>query len=306
MRESLTNTTNIVDLNNDPASRTLTCPNPLYLLLENPSKSNNLGPILRCAAAYAIHQVIFVGYEKCSVEGSHGASKHLKIISFPTFEGAVSYLKNDCNVCCFTGIMGGGSGDAFYEDRGVEVKDWDEEGVSYLTSDDHISGQRKKISYPIHIRPFQRYNEESAKQQEGNYCFVVSKNARGLPLTHSSICNTFVHVPFVFVPDFSETTNIHRQKQAPKLEKSYIPPYRFIDVQSCLSIVLHHYTSWQKYDERTFQGYKFNVDEKHQRLLQQQKERNDNSKSEKRKQEKLEANKAAEDALDGGLFDSDY
>ena len=42
----------------------------LYLLLENPRKSNCLGPILRCASAFGIRTVVAVGYDKCSVEGS--------------------------------------------------------------------------------------------------------------------------------------------------------------------------------------------------------------------------------------------
>ena len=41
----------------------------IYLLLENPRKSNNLGPILRCASAFGITTVIAVGYAKCAVEG---------------------------------------------------------------------------------------------------------------------------------------------------------------------------------------------------------------------------------------------
>ena len=41
----------------------------LFILLENPSKGNNLGPILRCAIAFGINTVVAVGYEKCSVEG---------------------------------------------------------------------------------------------------------------------------------------------------------------------------------------------------------------------------------------------
>jgi tRNA G18 (ribose-2'-O)-methylase SpoU len=41
----------------------------IFLLLENLTKSNNLGPILRCATAFGIRAVIAVGYAKCSTEG---------------------------------------------------------------------------------------------------------------------------------------------------------------------------------------------------------------------------------------------
>eukprot|EP00957_Ditylum_brightwellii_P016318 1227043-Ditylum_brightwellii.AAC.1 len=78
-----------------------------YLLLENPKKSNNLGPILRCAAAYAVDQVIFVGYEKCSTDGSHGAAKHVSIVAFPTFDQAVQYLRKKCDCTSFVGLLGG-------------------------------------------------------------------------------------------------------------------------------------------------------------------------------------------------------
>lgn len=43
----------------------------IFLLLENPSKSNNLGPILRCASAFGILNVIAIGYSKCAVEGKN-------------------------------------------------------------------------------------------------------------------------------------------------------------------------------------------------------------------------------------------
>ena len=51
----------------------ISCPNvppELFLLIENPSKSNNLGPILRCATAFGIRTVITIGYAKCSTEGT--------------------------------------------------------------------------------------------------------------------------------------------------------------------------------------------------------------------------------------------
>jgi tRNA G18 (ribose-2'-O)-methylase SpoU len=41
----------------------------IYLLLENPSKSNNLGPILRCASAFGIVTIVAIGFSKCAVEG---------------------------------------------------------------------------------------------------------------------------------------------------------------------------------------------------------------------------------------------
>lgn len=41
----------------------------LFLLLENSSKGNNLGSILRCASAFGITTVVAIGFSKCSVQG---------------------------------------------------------------------------------------------------------------------------------------------------------------------------------------------------------------------------------------------
>jgi len=282
-----------------------TSPKPLYLLVENPRKSNNLGPILRCAAAYAVKQVIFVGYEKCSVEGSHGASKHLNIVAFPTFSGAVSYLRESCNVKCIIGITGAGNGDEFYEEKGVKLRDG-EKGFKVLApsgTDSHTQNQScasDLTSFPIHIRPF-HFPSSGSEILDGNFCFVVSKNGKGLSSSHVEVCDTFVHIPCVPIPNYEE------QKKSDSLEcKEKVVsmlPYRFVDVQSCLSIVFHHFTAWQKYDERSFQGFKFQVDEKHQKLLQQQKEKENNIKAERRRREKIEAGIAADNALNGAFLE---
>ena len=41
----------------------------LFLLLENCSKGNNLGSILRCASAFGITTIVAIGFSKCSVQG---------------------------------------------------------------------------------------------------------------------------------------------------------------------------------------------------------------------------------------------
>ena len=101
----------------------------IYIMIENPKKSNNLGPILRCGAAYCA-TFIFIGFQKCAVDGSHGADKHVSILSFPTFGQACQYVRsqgvdvdvdvdvggrvgaNGCvggNVGSITGILGAAS-----------------------------------------------------------------------------------------------------------------------------------------------------------------------------------------------------
>ena len=49
-------------------------PPTMFLLLENPTKNNNLGPIMRCASAFGISTIVAVGYAKCSDKGSFARS----------------------------------------------------------------------------------------------------------------------------------------------------------------------------------------------------------------------------------------
>jgi tRNA(Leu) C34 or U34 (ribose-2'-O)-methylase TrmL len=43
--------------------------------LSNPSVRNNLGPVLRCCAAFASTEVMVVGYSKWNTHGAHGSNK---------------------------------------------------------------------------------------------------------------------------------------------------------------------------------------------------------------------------------------
>ena len=90
-----------------------------YILLENPKKSTNWGPLLRCCVAYGIKQIVVVGYDKCSVQGSHGASKHIELIAFPTHEQAMQFIRDSLGCNCLIGLLGG-RGNA-YNDNGYSV-----------------------------------------------------------------------------------------------------------------------------------------------------------------------------------------
>ena len=50
-----------------------------YLVLENPSNKNNLGTLIRCAAAFATEEVVVVGARKWSTHGAHGSNKVPKL-----------------------------------------------------------------------------------------------------------------------------------------------------------------------------------------------------------------------------------
>lgn len=46
-----------------------------YIVVANPSSKNNLGTIIRCAAAFSVEEVIVVGAAKWSTHGAHGSNK---------------------------------------------------------------------------------------------------------------------------------------------------------------------------------------------------------------------------------------
>lgn len=51
-----------------------------YLVVANPSTKNNLGTLIRCAAAFAVEEVIVVGSSKWSTHGAHGSNKVNKVL----------------------------------------------------------------------------------------------------------------------------------------------------------------------------------------------------------------------------------
>jgi hypothetical protein len=133
-------------------------PPRIFLLIENPKKSNNLGAIFRCAAAFSVTQIVLVGYDKCNTEGSHGAAKHMDRIAFPTVSQAVDYLRNGAKCDTFMGLLCTGNAGA-YSKEGYPVKDNVEQG---LVSVDALGGDRSELqsdlpkSYPAHTKPFVR------------------------------------------------------------------------------------------------------------------------------------------------------
>lgn len=261
-----------------------------FLLVENPSKGNNLGPLFRCASAFAIDHVVLVGYEKFSAEGSHGAARHVRTKSFPTFEQATRYLRADetkggCGCVSITGLLGGA---AFYSPDGCTVHEAGDmvmiEGTMEETTlgikmkgDDQMSRSR---SMPVFVRPFR-----------GNTCFLVSKNWSGLPSEQARFCDSFIHVPHcpVITSDQSlgTSSSIVSMKSRP-----------LVDVQSFLSIVLHHFTAWARYDERRFEGQKFDV----ARFRKGEDETSANEKRAKRAEMRATAGKDAEEGLAEGAW----
>lgn len=54
-----------------PAVKSYQC----YLVVSNPSSKNNLGNVIRCAAAFAVSELIVVGFDKWGTHGAHGSHK---------------------------------------------------------------------------------------------------------------------------------------------------------------------------------------------------------------------------------------
>lgn len=222
----------------DRQNPTLSSPFRSYLLIENPSKRNNLGPFLRCAAAFGVETIVFVGYAKCSSHGSHGADKHVKTIAFTSFSHAIDFLRKPveaggCGVKSIIGCLGPNDGEgAFNSDCTVVENDSNLVLLDTLNHNDtHLT--KYPPSYPVHLRPF----------QDGNVCFSLCKYRSGLPKHQASYCDFFVHVPIrPTVSNRDEDTSIG-----------------LLDAQTSLSIILHHWTAWANYSVRKFTGQKFEV-----------------------------------------------
>jgi hypothetical protein len=121
-----------------------------------------------------------------------------------------------------------------YDTSGYSVAEENETHfVARQTKCDKTSSCAKR-SYPIHTRPFVK----------GNCCFVISKNPKELNSSLGSQCDFFVHIPHVNV--------------ATENDESATGSW-LLDAPSCLSIALHHFTAWVQYDERGFQGHKYEV-----------------------------------------------
>jgi hypothetical protein len=147
----------------------------------------------------------------------------MPIVAFPVGEQAIDYLRNVCQCQSIVGLLGPLPDG--YDERGNPV-------VSDMASGTmRCSGKASSTT----IRSFPVDALEFAK---GNICFVISKSRPGLPVRLAKFCDTFVHVPHSTVYSDSDM---------------------LLDTASCLSILLHTYTSRANYDERTFQGCKFQV-----------------------------------------------
>ncbi|KAL7432312.1 hypothetical protein ACHAXH_002530, partial [Discostella pseudostelligera] len=285
-----------------------------YLLLSNPSKTTHLGTLLRCAAAFQVHQFLLVGCDKFNCRGSFGSHLFLDIMVFRSWEKVGEYLrlggdyidinssddgncdgnKNDaqddestCRISQDTsgdticrgkedihtseeenveqcrrpitiiGILGAyGGGEEIFSPDGAEV---------YIDEDSYVSLVPPKVvdslnaednrtdaaaaclsshSFPISARPF----------PSDDICFLLSKDKRGLPLSQARLCSKFIHVPHLSF-DNDPSPTMQQPSHMPETNANdgiQISHSTLIDTATTLSIVLHHYTAWAGYEERSF------------------------------------------------------
>ena len=229
--------------------------------MENPSKTTHIGTLLRCAAAFQAHQVLIVGHDKFNAQGSFGSHLYLDIIAFPTWESVVNYLNHGGNEnrarqnstgdasdvtssrIPIVGIAGAAGGESVFSPSGIPIHADSSTGFATLsrpaTNAKEYPIQHEELkqkSYPIHTRPF-----------SSDVCFLLSKDKRGLPIPHARLCDSFVHIPQMCL-DSVDTDDVDAQLNMPER----IIPSTLLETATMYSIVLHHFTSWAKYDERDF------------------------------------------------------
>jgi tRNA G18 (ribose-2'-O)-methylase SpoU len=211
-------------------------------LIENPKKNTNWGPLLRCGAAFGITQIFVVGYDTCSVQGSHGASKHVELVSFPTHQQAAETLKkHDYELLGLLGGVANADDENGYhvttsEQTSTIDKSKTETIVSVSNSSKDIKNQSLPKSYAVHCRPFSQ-----------NTCLVVGKRALGLPLRLAELCQKFLHIPHQ-----AEVQLTNTDEKANNLTS-------WLNGEACVSIILHEFSAWAGFHAENYQGQKYKV-----------------------------------------------
>ena len=253
---------------------------PIALLINNPSPNTQLGPLLRCAVAGGVRRVYLVGNGKCATQGSHGSHKHLQLIGVPTTEQAVEWVGEqvedatsrvekevngssadtqsadgtptpDTTINEKVVVIGllGAVPDA-YDTNGYPVVVDEETGraVAVLAQSEPDSAASAPTtlgrSYPIYALP-----DDVLLDAHPRVCLLAINRDRrtpGLLADLAAQCHVFCHVPCVPLRD---TSALQR-------------PPALLDPPSCVAIALAHLAARFGYQEATFDGAKFHVDDK--------------------------------------------
>lgn len=218
------------------------------LLIENPGKGKNWGPLLRCCAAFGIGTIFVVGYDQCDVRGSHGASKHVQLRAFPTHDRALEALAQagEFELVGLLSANNNNNEDPQRVKRETHVSQSFEielDFVRTVSPADDANPTRgacsTKKSFPV----------QSLENIPKRVCLVVDKLKCGLPWSLAKRCRSFVHIPH---------NNLNTDGSMLTLEAS-------------VSIVFHEVLSagWTGYTEQTnttqtdYHGQKYHVEKIH-------------------------------------------
>jgi len=206
----------------------------ITLLIENPGKGKNWGPLLRCCAAFGIGTIYVVGYDRCDVRGSHGASKHVELRAFPTHEQAAAALATNRSTTDTGGTTTTGTGGGGFELVGLLPPLPEASDGTDCATDDDIDDDRKVVRETFFYEPTEKEMEivriappcggcsgderttdteraaallDATVEDKRSFpvhrrsafpkrtCLVVDKVRRGLPWPLAKHCASFVHIP---------------------------------------------------------------------------------------------------------------
>jgi hypothetical protein len=154
--------------------------------------------------------------------GSHGASKNLNIIAFPTGVQAEKYLREERLCTSIIGLMGPLPNG--YDSENCPVYNDHTTNCVKFTSDGALSN---RCSMSLDTMKFAR----------SSICVGLSKERQGLPLSISRSCDALVHIPHL--PFCGDTS--------------------LLDTPSCLSILLSSLCEHIGFNEQDFHEHKFDV-----------------------------------------------
>eukprot|EP00536_Pseudo-nitzschia_multiseries_P018720 jgi/Psemu1/328905/estExt_fgenesh1_pg.C_29730002 len=198
---------------------TTTTTGSVTLLIENPGKGKNWGPLLRCCAAFGIGTIFVVGYDQCDVRGSHGASKHVQLRAFPTHEQAARALQSAAAVNDGNDNgngnedhEGGGGGGGGFELIGLlapypnQEDGWDDDENETLAviRETFLHQPTQETTHAAEV--VRTAPPASSSSSGGKDCCIDDENEheskhetdkmrRGLPWSLAKHCTSFVHIP---------------------------------------------------------------------------------------------------------------
>lgn len=230
----------------------------------------------------ALSYLLLSSFVSVCATGSHGASKHVTIIAFPTASQAVQYLRHELGCDTLFGLIGGlpngyddtngyPVGEVIHSNRDDDNHENDlNHGVTNYPDPDHqchlvqaytadyleriICSQGglvvKQQLVPQSFSVTSLCASASLHDMNGNVRLAInSKNQLGFALDLAQHCLAFLHVPHVKIFKIKTTTNTTDGCKTSHLLNA---PY-------CLFVTFHHITQWLGYQEHEFHGNKFKL-----------------------------------------------